>query len=150
MNDYFITRLIYSLKKKYGYPIILHRIISTDLDLETGEKQRTTQFKRVNKVILLPKTILRQTFANIAPVDSQERIIIVDITDLNDFEIKIDDYLIFNETEQYLVSEIDKYSYDRLYILITKMLTGQEIINLADPIVTETLTFSQTVTYELV
>src|SRR4030043_1647231 len=106
-NTNFIKKIIYSLKRKFGFSVSIYKVTSVTLDLETGEKETITERKKVKRVILLPVDITRTYVPAIDKViqtggafDPQDRFIIIDKKDLGTFELKIDDYIIFDENLQ--------------------------------------------------
>lgn len=100
----FIRRLIYTLKRGYGFPVTFYKVTDETLDLETGERTPTIEYQEVKKTIILPSDLQRRfetdavskDFSYGAYYDTALRKLIVDPRDLDDFNIEVDDYFIID------------------------------------------------------
>ena len=154
----FIRRAIYRLKRDYGFALTLHKITSVTTNLETGVKSRTTQFKRIQRAIILPARLFRsfvydlsfiaaaKNFTSGGFFDPDEKAIIIDWRDVRDFTIEVDDYVIY-DNKQFQVVSIRDFELDTAYFLRVRAVIGAPIS--ADSEITDNLTFTQTVSYVL-
>ncbi len=148
----FIRKILYTLKRGYGFPITLHKITDETHNYETGKKVPTIITKKINRAIILPATLRRVFESDSLPTDfkygalynSSLRQVIIDANDLDDFEIEINDYLIWNE-KKWQVSQVQELEYQTAYNLLIKMVEGT-IRHMVEEVSLETnLQLSQTV-----
>jgi len=154
----FIRRAIYRLKRDFGFTVTLHKITNVALNLETGTKTRTTQFKKIQRAIILPARMFRsfvydlsfiaaaKNFTSGGFFDPDEKVIIIDWQDVRDFTIDVDDYVVY-DSKQFQVVSIRAFEFDTAFFLRVRAVVGAPID--ADLDVADNLTFTQTVTYEL-
>ena len=127
----FIRSVLYSLKRGYGFPIILHKIVSESLNTETGKRISVIKSIKIKKAIVLPAEIQRRferdststDFSYGAFYDTAIRKIIIDVKDLDDFKIELNDYFIWDE-KRWEVSEIVDLEYQTAYLIIGKLVEG--------------------------
>lgn len=155
-----VRRAIYRLKRDYGFAIKLYKITNLTLDLEAGTKTRTTQFKRIKRAVILPGRLFRsfvydlsfiaaaKNFTSGGFFDPDDKVIIIDWQDVRDFEIKPDDYVIY-DNKQFQVVDVKDFELDTAYFLKVRAVTGAPICDVADSTVTDTVTLTQTATYVL-
>ena len=130
----FIKENIKALKREYGFPVILCNIVSTDLDLDTGEKRRTLQIRYIPRAVLLPvKHYYKEGY------NPNDRDLLVDYSDFN---IKVGTQVIYNE-KCYDVIEVVIFERNAAYILKLRALEGATLINPASAadsfVITETV-----------
>ena len=149
----FIRKLIYTLKRAYGFTITLHKIESESLDYETGERTSTILTQKINRAVLLPahfERINEQTSPNFkygGHFDTSTRRILIDAKDLNSFKIEIDDYFVWNE-KRWQISEFYPYEFDAAFILIVRMVEGTPRHMIEEIFLESNLQFSQEVEEE--
>ena len=125
----FIRKMLYTLKKGYGFTITLHKVTDESLDFETGQRTPIIVTKRIERAIILPATS-QMKFEN-QPADFKYgglyttalRQIIIDKQDVLDFEIGIDTYFIWN-AKRWQVSKIDSLEYETAFTLTVRMVEG--------------------------
>lgn len=152
-----VRKVIYRLKRDYGFSLTIYKIIDTDLNLKTGKKRRIIKFKKINKAVLLPSRMFRafvydlsyiaaaKNFTSGGFFDPNDRVILIDWQDTRDFEIEIDDYIIY-DNHQYLVSEVREFEYRAAYLLKVREVKGSKILDVANQNMISTITFAQNVT----
>lgn len=127
----FIQRVIYTLKRLYGFTLTLHKVSSEDLDRKTGQRTATIQICKIKRAIILPSVLqtkfehdlIQNNFAYGGLYDSSLRKVIIDARDLGDFEIEMDDYFIFEE-KRWDVSKIDAFEFDTAFLIVGKEVKG--------------------------
>lgn len=146
----FIKKLIYSLKRAYGFTITLHKIGSENLNYETGNKTVIITTQKINQAVLLPahfERINEQTspdFKYGGYFDTSTRRILIDTKDLNNFEIEVDDYFIW-DGKRWQISEFYPYEFDAAFILIVRMVEGTPLHMVEEIALENVLTLTQTV-----
>jgi len=127
----FIQGVLYSLKRGYGFPITLHRILSESLNVETGQRSIEIEHLKIKRAIILPAELqrkferdsLNKDFSYGALYDTAIRKIIIDVRDLGDFKIEIDDYFIW-DGKRWQVNEIVDLEYNTAYLIIGRLVEG--------------------------
>jgi hypothetical protein len=130
----FVKNVIYSLKRDYGVEGIVYKILSQELDLESGTQKLKLLNKRTKMVFLPTKVYHQDTY------DPDKREVLID--DLGDFVIKINDYIILNKC-RYNIIEISKY--DGAYHLTVQADVRAEITSIFYPEIVDALVISQNV-----
>ncbi len=127
----FIRKILYTLKRGYGFPITLHKITDETHNYETGKRSPTIITQKINRAIILPATLRRvfetdslsTGFKYGALYDSSLRQVVIDAADLGNFKIEINDYLIWDE-RRWQVSQVQELEYQTAYNLLIKMVEG--------------------------
>jgi len=127
----FIRRLVYTLKRGYGFAITLHKITDEAHNYQTGQKVVNIQTQKINKAIILPAHLQRQFESDSQPADfkygalydASMRQVIIDAIDLGDFNIEIDDYVIY-DAKRWQVSHYYKLELHSAYVLYIKTVEG--------------------------
>ena len=125
----FIRRLLYTLKKGYGFVITLHKITDETHNYQTGQKVVTIQTQKINKAIILPAHMQRQfenqpaDFKYGALYDASLRQVIIDAIDLGNFNIEISDYIVY-DARRWEVSHFYKLELHSAYVLYIKAVEG--------------------------
>lgn len=127
----FIRKLMYTLKKGYGFTITLHKVTGESLDHETGQRTPTIITKRIERAIILPATSQMKFEGNSQPTDfkygalysTSVRQVIIDAQDVLDFEIEEDDYFIWNE-KRWQISKDIGLEYETAFTLTARMVAG--------------------------
>ena len=144
-----IRRLLYSLKKGYGYPITFYRVVSETLNVETGVRTPVISYHKVDKVIILPSILQRRfesdtltkDFHYGSYYDTALRRLIVDPRDFSD--IKNNDYFIW-EGKRYEVSQVHDLENDAALLIIGRFVEGSIKYEITDFHVETNLQFTQT------
>lgn len=153
----FIRKLLYTLKKNFGFPITFYTITGETLDYETGKKTPTTIYKEVKKVIVLPGDLQRKFEYDLTFVaanrnftyggfyDTATRRIIVDAQDLDDFKIEMGSYYIWDE-KRWEVARVFDLEYKTAYLIIGKLVEGTTRYMIKDINIESTLQLTQQAT----
>ncbi len=146
----FIRKILYTLKKGFGFTVTLHKVTDESLNFETGQRTPTIITKRIEKAIILPAT--RQMKFENQPADFKYgglfttalRQVIIDKQDVLNFEIEVDDYFIWN-AKRWQVSKIDSLEYETAFTLTVRMVEGA-VLHMVEEIALESqIQFSQEV-----
>lgn len=149
-----IRRVLYTLKRGYGFPLTLHKVSEETYDHETGKRTATIQICKIKRAIIMPSTLQTKFEYDLAYVaagrnftyggtyDTSLRKIIIDARDLGDFEIELEDYFIFEE-RRWQVSSIQEFEFRTAFLIVGREVKGTpryliESINIED-----TLQFTQ-------
>jgi hypothetical protein len=136
----FIRRALYELKKRYGLPIDVYRLASTETNLATGERTRVLSKTSIVRAIVMDAQLWTRFHYDLAYImaarqfsmggftDSAERVFIIDRDDLaSDFQINTTDYIVFDGKKYEIKSCVD-YE-ERAAYLVTGRHTPNEPIN---------------------
>jgi hypothetical protein len=152
----FLRNLIYDLKRDYGFEVIIVKIVSTIMDVESGIKRSTFKYRNVRRAIFLPGRLFRsfvydlsyvatnKNFTTGAYFDPNDREIFFDVCDLYDFEITPDDRIIYNG-EEYTIVEVRDFIDQTIYGVKMRNVKGQLLDNPASQVIAETITLVDTV-----
>ena len=126
----FIQRVLYTLKRKYGFPVVLHKITNEDINKQTGKREVTIQVQKVRLAIVLPslliakfETAANRNFTYGGAYGTSTRRIIIDARDLGDFEIELDDYFIY-EGKRWQIGKIDTFEFDTGFVIYGREVKG--------------------------
>ena len=136
----FIKNTIYQLKRDYGFTIIAYRIVSKEIDVETGEQKVVLQDKEIKRVLLLPNSLTRKEGKAGGYYDPNKRVILIEYQP--DFKINIGDYVIYNR-QKFNIIEISEFEYQKAYILTLQSDTRAPIANIFTRAVTDDFIISQ-------
>lgn len=150
-----IRRNIYAMKRQYGAKIDVYRIVSSETDHLTGEKTVIKEVHPVRRAPVLPSRMKRDVTQTISIIsadkqfvyggfyDASKREVIIDSRDLpNDYEIKPEDYVVFNG-ERWDVIGVEKFEYDTGWVLTVKNLPGMPAYEIQDLLITQDLSLGQ-------
>ena len=148
----FVRKLIYTLKRGYGFSVTFYKVTGETLDLETGARTPTTVYQEVKKTIILPSDLQRRFesdavgagFSYGAYYDTELRKLIVDPQDLSDFEISVDDYFIV-DGERFQVGRVFNLYNGTAILVIGRHSEGSKRYAIADVTIESTLEPDQTV-----
>lgn len=156
-NAQFLRHLIYDLKRDYGFSIIIIKTLSVVTDLEEGTKRPTLSYRHVKRAIFLPARAFRSFVYDLSYVASNknfttggffdpiDRTIFLDARDIVDFEIAVDDRVIYNN-EEYIVTDKRDFIAQTLYGIKMRHVTGQSLEDPSNQSVQETITINDPVT----
>jgi len=139
-HQYFLNRqmqiALYALKRQYGGPIVIYRLLTSEVDPKTGEATVETIATRVKRAIVLPATMTREVVRNISLIsadklivqgggfDTSKRVFIIDRRDARDLVISQDDWLVYNG-RKYQFEKIIEMEFDSGWIITGKVLLGE-------------------------
>ncbi len=154
----FIRKVLYTLKREYGFDITFHKMTGQTLDLEDGTSTQTFEIKRIKRAIVLPDS-KRDTFeydlAFIAAAKNftyggsyttSLRRIIIDRQDLGDYTIELRDYIIWNE-KRWEVAKIDSYELETGFIVQIRLVEGVVRYQITEMDLESAVVFSGTQSY---
>lgn len=156
-----IRNVIYALKRAYGFPLRLYKITNVVKNLETGTKTRTVQYKSITRAVFVSARFYRSFVYDLSYIaaakdftsggffDSHDRAILFDWQDLRDFEIKVDDYVVYDGM-QYVITEIRTFENDTLYLVKIRGVRGSEIVDAGALETASEITLTQTAAAEVV
>ena len=131
----FIKDTFKQLKREYGLPVVLYNVISVALNLDTGAKRQTIQFKNITRAVVLPAKQYQKE--NYNPNDRDLYL------DYIDFEIKVGTRVIYSD-QYFEAIEVDVF--EGVYILRLRAIEGAEVFDYGT--VTDTLVLTEVITYE--
>lgn len=153
----FIRNVLYRMKRRYGLPANLIKIISEVVDLETGVKTLTRDNLQLSRVIILPSTIKREFFYDLAFITGNKdftyggstladsRKFIIDQEDLGSWVLAVGDGIIYNG-KRYEIQEVDEFENKTGYLITAKESESVAINNLIPISIFDELTFGDEVT----
>lgn len=131
----FIQRVLYSLKRGYGFPLTLHKVSSETYNTETGKRTAIIQICKIKRAIILPSTLMtkfeydvtftaaNRNFAYGGTYDMSIKKIIIDAKDLGNFEIELEDYFIFDK-RRWQVNNIQEFEFRTAFFVVGKEVKG--------------------------
>lgn len=137
--DRMVSKVLYSLKRKYLARVIIHRRLSETVDLSTGVKTPVIQDWEIERAILLPNDLSRKfvydltfiasnkNFTYGGTFDTGERRLILDANEVPvGFIPNRDDYIVYL-SDRYEISDIGTFGENKGWILKIKTLTGAPV-----------------------
>jgi len=135
MNS-FIWRTLYSLKRQYGGPVDVYKLLSAGTDYKTGVKTSSKSVVSIRRCIVLPVKIQREAIRSIAHLsankmfsmggtfDAGVRIFVIDRRDVpKDFEIAQDDWLVY-DARRYEIKDLQELEQRTAWIITGKEVKG--------------------------
>lgn len=135
-----IRKAFYKLKRDYGFPLRLYKITNVALDLEAGTKTRRVRYKSISRAVFVSARLYRsfvydlsfiaenKNFVSGGFFDPEDRVILIDWQDTRDFEIEVDDYIIY-DNKHYLITERRTFENDAGYLVKVRLTTGSELVD---------------------
>lgn len=152
----FIRRVLYNLKRLYGFTLTFHKVSAEAYNRETGERTATIEIRKIKRAILLPTKLLSKFEYDLAFIaagrnftyggtyNTSTRTVIIDARDLGDFEIEIDDYFIFEE-RRWQVSQIQDFEFQTAFVITGKEVKGTPRYLVEEIALEDTLQLSEAV-----
>jgi hypothetical protein len=154
-----IKQTLYRLKQRMGLPLYYHVIDEHDTDPDTGNKTTVLSVINIKKAVVLRAREFRSFVYDLAFIsankdfttggffDPEDRRAIFEAKDLEGHNPQIWDYFIF-QNKRYDVKEVFELENDFGFVVMARMLRGQEITR----IMTEHsgLILEQSVNYQIV
>jgi len=139
-HQYFLNRqmqmALYALKRQYGGPIVIYKLLSSEVDPRTGEATVHTSAMRIKRAIVLPAMILREATRNISIISADKqmvqggafeigrRVFIIDRRDARGLVLSHDDWLVWNGNK-YQFEKIEEMEFDSGWVINAKLLVGE-------------------------
>ncbi len=151
-----IRKAIYRLKRDYGFPIRLYKITKVTLDLEAGTKTRRVKYKSIPRAVFVTARLYRSFVYDLSYIaanknfvsggffDSEDRVIFIDWQDTRDFEIEVDDYIVY-DNKHYLITERRVFENNAGYLVKVRGVVGAELGDIIAFDLTSTIEITQTV-----
>ena len=129
--------MLYQLKKDYGAPIDIYKLVSSETDARTGEKRNTKTVTHVRRAVVVPARINRiaeQTISVISAnkqfvtgghYDMSQRDFIIDRHDVPALpELTADDWIVYNR-RKYQVKTVEAFEVDAGWVVTARELVGE-------------------------
>jgi hypothetical protein len=139
-HQYFLNRqmqvALYALKRQYGGPIVIYRLLSSVVDPKTGEASVNTLTTRIKRAIVLPVTMTRDVIRNISVISADKqlvqggsyetgrRVFIIDRRDARTLVLSQDDWLVWNG-RKYQFEKVEEMEFDSGWLITGKVLLGE-------------------------
>lgn len=165
----FARQSLYNLKRRYGVPADLYRIIDSIQNVQTGRMINEKEKYHIKKLIWLPNTILSQMgipgqFKNPSPdftsgdIDIETTTFILDQKELpSSFQLNSDDYLIVKREVNRISRASKRYNIRKFieledgigYLIYARYLVGGQRNEIFDKDIHEILTIVEVKDFEL-
>jgi hypothetical protein len=132
-----IRQALYQMKKDYGAPIDIYRLVSSETDARTGEKVVTKSVTHVRRAIVVPSRtdrVAQQTISVISAnkqfvtgghYDASQREFIIDRRDVPALpELTADDWIVYNR-RKYQIKNIESFEVDAGWVIAARELVGE-------------------------
>lgn len=139
-HQYFLSRqmqvALYALKRQYGGPIAIYRLLSSEVDSKTGEATVRTQITRVRRAAILPAMMTRNVVRNISVIsadkqmvqggsyDTSKRVFVIDRRDARSLMLSQDDWLVW-DGHKFQFEKIEELEFQTGWIITGKVLLGE-------------------------
>jgi len=139
-HQYFLSRqmqtALYALKRQFGGPITIYRLLSSEVNPQTGEATVRTQVTRVRRAAILPALFTRDVVRNISIIsadkqmvqggnfDVSRRVFIIDRRDARSLALSQDDWLVWDGVK-YQFENIKELEFRTGWIITGKALLGE-------------------------
>src|SRR3989304_3647174 len=131
-HQYFLNRqmqvTLYALKRQYGGPIVIYRLLTSVVDPKTGEASVNTLTTRIKRAIVLPVTMTRDIVRNISVISADKqmvqgggyetgkRVFIIDRRDARTLVLSQDDWLVWNG-RKYQFEKVEEMEFDSGWVI---------------------------------
>ena len=132
-----IRQALYQMKKDYGAPIDIYKLVSSETDARTGEKVVTKSVTHVRRAIVVPSRtdrVAQQTISVISAnkqfvtgghYDASQREFIIDRRDVRALpELTADDWIVYNR-RKYQIKNIESFEVDAGWVIAARELVGE-------------------------
>jgi hypothetical protein len=139
-HQYFLSRqmqvALYALKRQYGGPIVIFRLLSSQVDPKTGEATVETSTTRVRRAAVLPAVFTRDVVRNISVIsadkqmvqggsyDVNRRVFVIDRRDARSLVLSQDDWLVW-DGRKYQFEKVEELEFRTGWIITGKVLLGE-------------------------
>lgn len=156
-----IRQSLYSLKREYGAPIDIYKLVSTDTDVRTGMKTVVKTVTHIKRAPVLPARITRLVNQSISLIsankqlvmggtyDSSKRDFIVDRRDApNLTQLTADDWIVY-DSRKWQIETIEEFEVRAGWIITAKELVGEVPEQIFTLMADHRLAIGQTATAEV-
>ena len=132
-----IRQALYQMKKDYGAPIDIYKLVSSETDARTGEKVVTKSVTHVRRAIVVPSRtdrVAQQTISVISAnkqfvtgghYDASQREFIIDRRDVPALpELTADDWIVYNR-RKYQIKNVESFEVDAGWVIAARELVGE-------------------------
>lgn len=132
-----IRQALYQMKKDYGAPIDIYKLVSSETDARTGEKVVTKSVTHVRRAIVVPSRtdrVAQQTISVISAnkqfvtgghYDASQREFIIDRRDVPALpELTADDWIVYNR-RKYQIKNVESFEVDAGWVIAARALVGE-------------------------
>jgi hypothetical protein len=131
-----IKRTIYDLKRRYGAPVDVYKLLSNQSDPKRGTVDTQVEVYPLDRVIVLPNKLNKAEHRTISIISANKQMLqggwyeadgrnfIIDRLDLPGVELTTDDWLVF-QGRKYAFESLNEYELDMGWIVTGKALTGE-------------------------
>lgn len=128
---------LYSLKRQYGGSIDIYKLTSSDTNVRTGEKVQVKEVTHVDRAIILPATISRETVQSISLISANKQLVmgggydrgirefIVDRRDTPDLPNLTEDDWIVYRSRKYQIRKFEEFEFESGWIITAQELIGE-------------------------
>ncbi len=151
--NYRIRQALYQLKKDYGAPIDIYKLVSSETNVRTGEKVITKTVTHVRRAVVVPARIDRvvnqsislisanKEFVSGGTYDASQRDFIIDRRDVPALpELTADDWIVYNR-RKYQVKTVEAFEVDAGWVVTARELVGEVPEQILEERVKSTLAF---------
>ena len=127
-------RALYMLKRQYGGPIDICKLVCSQTDVRTGQKTASTDVYHIRRAIIMPAGWSRMKRPPISSAnkdyvaggahDTNTRDFIVDRRDAPDLTLTSDDWIVC-QGRKYQVSKVEAFEFDSGWIITAKESVGE-------------------------
>jgi hypothetical protein len=149
-----IQKVLYALKKEYGFGVTFYNIDSENVDYKIGTRASNTEYLLVKKTIILPRNLTTKFEFDLTYIAAGKnmtygglyqtgiRKLIVDRRDVGDFEIRVDGYFTW-EGKRYQIAEVEDFELNTGWLIVGRVVEGAVRNMIVDLKAESPLTFSQ-------
>ena len=132
-----IRQSLYQLKKDYGAPIDIYKLVASETDARTGEKVITKTVTHVRRAVVVPSRIDRIANQTISLISANKQFVTGGHYDVNqrDFiidrrdaprlpELTADDWIVYNR-RKYQVKTVEAFEVDAGWVITARELVGE-------------------------
>ena len=132
-----LRRSLYKLKREYGYRIDIHKLLSSETDVRTGQKTILTSRLVIDRAVVLPEMLDRTTKQSISLISSNKEFVeggtsdigtrnfIVDRRDVSLPELSADDWIVYLGNK-YQIKKVQSFEQEAGWIITAKRISGEE------------------------
>ena len=132
-----LRRSLYKLKREYGYRIDIHKLLSSETDVRTGQKTILTSRLVIDRAVVLPEMLDRTTKQSISLISSNKEFVeggtsdigtrnfIVDRRDVSLPELTADDWIVYLGYK-YQIKKVQSFEQEAGWIITAKRISGEE------------------------
>jgi len=138
-TDRRVKNLLYSLKRQYGEPVSVYKLLGQFTDTRTGIKRHLKDEHYIPRAILLPTTAERHVEQSISAISANKqlvmggqydvavRVFVIDFLDLRGFDLTTltkDDWLV-NRNKRYSIEKVQDFAPGGAWVVTARALEGE-------------------------